>query len=245
MSEENKEDVVRVFKFSADRGEFIEINEIPEDGIKKILSEEPTSSFAIFQMDKYIVWLYHSRETSTQIKFMSARAITNLRDDVLIGAKVVTVDEGSEPLPFQFVTNMAKPEDYGLDTEMNAESFKPAYAGTKEDEELFIKLSLEKLSLLLEQMPIPVGYVREAVIHGDNIYAVKNVRHRYFGSEIEEIELFPLPKDVSIDSGVYLAEELCPRLLFERNKLVLIELLRKSETKKPDVSFFSPQNKSL
>ncbi|MHA1683182.1 MAG: hypothetical protein ACTSUE_19745 [Promethearchaeota archaeon] len=234
-----KRENIRLYKFSRDLGEFTEIHddEIPEDGIKELLHAEPSSSFALFQMDKYMVWLYHGSETSTQVKFMSARGITRLRDEILLGGKVMTVDEGSEPLPFQFATKMADPADHGVE-EIDPSTFKPAYTGTKEDESYLLQLSLENITLLMEQIPTPADLEREAVIHDNQLFAVKNVRRRLFGSEMEEIELVPMPENVEIESGTYLAKDLLPRLYFENNKLVMIELLRKVTRREKTVTFF-------
>nr|MDO8111786.1 hypothetical protein [Candidatus Sigynarchaeota archaeon] len=237
MSEKKEKETVKIFRFNKDLGEFEEIppEKIPPDGIKKLLQDNPTDSYAIFQVP-YIVWLYHGSQTSVQTKFTSARMISKLRDDILLGAKIVTVDEGSEPLPFKFVTKMADPKDFGI--EQGAAEYKPAYTGTEEDMTKLEKMSLEKVSLLLEQIPTPDGFEREVVIHDNALYAVKNARRRFMGSEIEEIELIPLPKDASIESGTYLAKDLNPRLFFENNKLLLIELLRKTEQRKKQETLF-------
>jgi len=185
----------------------------------------------------FIVWLYHGPETTVQTKFQSARAISRLRDDILLGAKIVTVDEGSEPLPFKFVTKMANPEDYNI--VQGAAEFEPAYTGSATDITTLEKMSLEKISLLLEQIPTPEGYEREVVIHDNVMYAVKNARRNFMGAEIEEIELIPMSKDMNIESGTYLANDLNPRFFFENNKLVLVEMLHKSDQRKKQESFFN------
>ena len=230
---------VKIFHFNKESGEFDEIGDesIPEGGIKEILANNPKDSYALFLMEKYIVWLYHGVDTSTKVKFMSAREITRKRDDILLGGKIITVDEGSEPLPFKFVTKMADPADYDLDTEAS-EEYKPAYAGTIEDVSMLEKISLEKIALLLEQVQTPNGFEREAIIHDNELYAVKNIRRTYMGSEVEDIELIPRPKDTEIESGTYMGTELTPRMLFENNRLVLVELLRKTEKRKKQENMF-------
>lgn len=241
-SSASSEEKNRLFKFDRESGEFIEIHadEIPEDGMKVILENNQDASFALFQVDTYMVWLYHGKDTSTKVKFMSARGITRLRDEILLGGKVVTVDAGSEPLPFQFATGMADPADFDLDTEMDRENFKPAYTGSKEDESYLAQLSLEHIVLLLEQVSTPSGYEREAVIYENELYAIKNIRRKLFGAEIEEIDLVPMPSTVQIESGTYMADSLHPRLFFEGNRLILIELLRETRDagRKPQDSFF-------
>ncbi|MHA1370779.1 MAG: hypothetical protein ACTSWN_10325 [Promethearchaeota archaeon] len=229
MENSKENEMIRLFKFNKEQGKFEELpeDEIPEDGIKEILESSPDSSFAIFQMDKYLVWLYHGVETDTRMKFMSAREITNLRDEILLGGKVLTVDQGSEPLPFQFLVKMKDPKDFGLSQNEAVLEYKPAYAGTDEDDQKLEKISLDNLALLLEQVQTPAGYEREAVIHDNKLYAVKLVRRKYMGTEIEDIELVPFPKDVNIENGVYFNENLKPRLLFENNQLRLVEILRK------------------
>ncbi|MBN2150034.1 MAG: hypothetical protein JW839_01185 [Candidatus Lokiarchaeota archaeon] len=226
-TEKRAKDEVKLFKFNKEASEFEEIpaGSIPPEGIKKLLQDNRADSYAILQVP-YIVWLYHGPETTVQTKFVSARTISKLRDDVMLGAKIMTVDEGSEPLPFKFVTKMADPADFGI--EQGAAEYKPAYTGSAEDLTKIEKMSLEKVSLLLEQIPTPNGFEREVVVHDNVIYAVKNARRSFMGSEIEEIELVPLPKGARVESGTYMADDLSPRLYFENNQLLLIELLRKT-----------------
>jgi hypothetical protein len=235
--DKKEKNAVKFFKFNKESTEFEEIpaESIPAEGIKKILQEHRADSYAILQVP-YIVWLYHGPETTVQTKFISARSISKLRDDVMLGAKIMTVDEGSEPLPFKFVTKMADPADFGI--EQGAAAYKPAYTGSSEDLSKLEKISLEKVSLLLEQIPTPNGFEREVVIHDNVVYAVKNARRSFMGSEIEEIELVPLPKDARVESGTYLAKELSPRLYFENNKLLLVELLRKTAERAKQETLF-------
>ncbi|NMC07877.1 MAG: hypothetical protein GYA24_21890 [Candidatus Lokiarchaeota archaeon] len=217
------------------------MDSIPAEGIKKVLQEHRSDSYAIVQ-PPYMVWLYHGPETSVQTKFVSARTVSKLRDDIMLGAKIMTVDEGSEPLPFKFVTKMANPEDFGV--EQGAAEYKPAYTGSTEDMNRLEKLSLEKVTLLLEQIPTPSGYEREVVIHDNVVYAVKNARRSFMGTEIEEIDLVPLPKDARVESGTYLAKDLNPRLYFENNKLLLIELLRKTAQRVKQETLFDKLDKT-
>lgn len=238
VTDSKAEAVVKVYKFNKESGEFdlVDPATIPGGGIKDLLAGDQAASFAVFQLDKYMVWLYHGEETTTQVKFMSARAIQRLRDEVLLGGKISTVDQGSEPLPFQFVTGMAKPEDFGV-TDGPAE-YTPAYTGSREDETSLERLSLERVALLLEQLSTPDGHEREAIVHDNTFYALKNSRRRFMGSEIEQIELVPLPKGASIETGTYLAADLVPRLYFENNRLVLVELLRKTGERRAQETLF-------
>jgi hypothetical protein len=238
MSEPKEKGAVKTYHFNSETEEFEEIPQenIPEEGIKQLLQENPGDSYGIFQVP-FIVWLYHGPDTTVQTKFKSARAISKLRDDVLIGAKIVTVDEGSEPLPFKFVTKMANEADYNV-TQGTAD-FEPAYTGSAKDMTALEKMSLEKISLLLEQIPTPEGFEREVVINDNTMYAVKNARRSFMGSEIEEIELVPMSKETNIESGTYLAKDLNPRFFFENNKLVLVEMLHKTEQRKKQESIFN------
>ncbi|MEX2681038.1 MAG: hypothetical protein Q6373_005520 [Candidatus Sigynarchaeota archaeon] len=242
-TDKKEKESVKFFKFNKETAEFEEIppTSIPPEGIKKVIQENPADSFAILQVP-YIVWLYHGAKTTVQTKFVSARTVSKLRDDIMLGAKIMTVDEGSEPLPFKFITKMADPADFGI--EKGTAEYKPAYTGSAEDLTKIEKMSLEKVSLLLEQIPTPNGFEREVIIHDNSIYAVKNARRSFMGSEIEEIELIPLPKDVRVESGTYLAEELCPRLYFENNKLLLVELLRKTPERVKKETLFDKLDKN-
>jgi hypothetical protein len=240
--DKKEKSAVKFFKFDKDANGFDEIpaESIPAEGIKKVLKDHPADSYAILQ-PPYMAWLYHGPETTVQTKFVSARTISKLRDDVMLGAKILTVDEGSEPLPFKFVTKMADPADFGI--EQGAAAYKPAYTGSSEDMTKLEKMSLEKVSLLLEQIPTPSGYERDVVIHDNVVYAVKNARRSFMGSEIEEIELVPLPKGARVESGTYLAKELNPRLYFENNKLLLVELLRKTAHRSKQETLFDKIDK--
>ncbi len=235
--EKKEKESVKFFKFNRETSEFEEIPSasIPPEGIKKVLQEHRDDSYAIFQVP-YIVWLYHGPETTVQTKFISARTISKLRDDIMLGAKIMTVDDGSEPLPFKFITKMADPSDYGI--EKGTAEYKPAYTGSAEDLSRIEKMSLEKVSLLLEQIPTPNGYEREVIIHDNVIYAVKNARRSFMGSEIEEIELVPLPKGARVESGTYMSEDLSPRLYFENNTLLLVELLHKTAQRVKQATLF-------
>jgi hypothetical protein len=238
MSQFSDTETIKLYRFNAEANSFDEIppENIPEEGIKVILEESHDTSYALVWVDKYIVFLFHGQATTVEVKFKSAHEITKLRDEMLLGGKVVTVDEGSEPLPFKFLTKMADPKDYGVEDGQAA--YSPAYSGSEADMDKFEKLSLEKISLLLDQVPAPDGYMREAVIHENTLYAIKHARQRFMGSEIEEIELVPLPKGSSIENGVYMAKELTPRLLFENGHLVFVELLRKTAQRQKQETLF-------
>jgi hypothetical protein len=239
MSQFSDAETIRLYRFNTETNSFDEIppESIPEGGIKDLfLAEGHETSYALIWIDKYIVFLFHGQDTSVSVKFKSAHEITKLRDKILLGGKVVTVDEGSEPIPFKFLTKMADPKDYGV--EDGQAVYAPAYSGSEADVDKFEKLSLEKISLLLDQVPTPDGFVREAVIHENNLYAIKHARQRFMGSEIEEIELVPLPKGSSIESGAYMAADLTPRLLFENGHLVFVELLRKTAQRQKQETLF-------
>ncbi len=218
--EEEKRSIV--FQYSDEEQEFQELE--VEEGVP--LYELLDSDFILLFMDstRYRVWIWQGSNTTTRMKFISAKIAPNIRDQFGIAYKITAVDEGNETLAFKIMI--------GLEEEINYEKEQtgPAYEGTNKDLELIEELSREKILLLLEKTGIPEGYERKMVIVKNKIYGYKEYEKNYLGTVIKERKLFPLKEKVS--DGIYLAKEYIPRMLFSFNNVVLTELLQKIEEHK-------------
>ncbi|TKJ23839.1 MAG: hypothetical protein CEE43_01365 [Promethearchaeota archaeon Loki_b32] len=225
MSNENlpeldKEKII-VFQYNDELNEFQEL-ELEEDiEIQELLDPDFVLLFVDFT--RYRVWIWHGSNTTTRMKFIAAKLAPSIRDRYGIGFKIAAVDEGNETLGFKIAIGLEEEVDY---TEAQTG---PTYEGTEEDLELFKSLSREKILLLLEKAGVPEGYEIKMVIVKNKVFGYKEYDRNYLGSAIKEKQLFPLKED--IDDGPYLAEKYIPRMLFSFNKVVLIELLQKTDKK--------------
>jgi hypothetical protein len=218
---------IYVFQFNDELGEYEEL-ELEED-IK--LYELLNPEFILLFIDPihYRVWIWQGAETTTRMKFISAKTAPNIRDQYGISYKITSVDEGDETKAFKIFVGLEKEEDF------EAEELGPAYEGTKEDLELLEELTHEKIILLLEKAGIPEGYERDLVIVKNKLYAYREYEKDYLGSTIIEKKLFPLKE--AVPDGPYLAEDYVPRFLFSFNNVVLTELLKeKKQVEKKEIS---------
>lgn len=208
---------LKVFQFNDELGEYEEL-EIEEDlELFELLNPE----FIILFMDPdhFRVWIWQGSETTTRMKFISAKTAPSLRDQYGLSYKITSVDEGDETKGFKIFVGLEEEEDF------EAEELGPAYVGKKEDLELLEELSHEKIILLLEKSGLPQGYERDLVIVKNQLYAYREYDKDYLGSTIREKKLFPLKE--AVPDGPYLAEDYIPRMLFSFNSVVLTELLKK------------------
>ncbi len=208
---------LKVFQFNDELGEYEEL-EIEEDlELYELLNPE----FIILFMDPdhFRVWIWQGSETTTRMKFISAKTAPSLRDQYGLSYKITSVDEGDETKGFKIFVGLEEEEDF------EAEELGPAYEGKKEDLELLEELTHEKIILILEKSGIPPGYERDLVIVKNQLYAYREYDKDYLGSTIREKKLFPLKE--AVPDGPYLAEDYIPRMLFSFNSVVLTELLKK------------------
>ncbi|MCK4370068.1 MAG: hypothetical protein KAT57_09090 [Candidatus Lokiarchaeota archaeon] len=218
--DEEKEKII-VFQYNDELNEFQEL-ELEEDiEIQELL--DPDFVLLLVDFTRYRVWIWHGSNTTTRMKFIAAKLAPSIRDRYGIGFKIAAVDEGNETLGFKIAIGLEEEVDY---TEVQTG---PTYEGTQEDLELFESLSREKILLLLEKAGVPEGYEIKMVIVKNKVFGYKEYDRNYLGSVIKEKQLFPLKED--IDDGPYLAENYIPRMLFSFNKVVLTELLQKTDKK--------------
>jgi len=213
-----EEDFIIIFQYNDEEQEFQEL-ELEED---LPLYEILDSDFILLFVDsaRYRVWVWQGSNTTTRMKFISAKLAPNIRDKHGIAYKITAVDEGNETLAFNIMIGLEKEIDY------ESEQTGPAYEGTQEDLDLIESLSREKILLLLEKTGLPEGYERKMVIVKNKIFGYREYEKNYLGTAIKEKQLFPLQENVA--DGTYLAEEYIPRMLFSFNNVVLVELLKKT-----------------
>jgi len=227
-----KKEEVRVFQYNDSINDYEELE--LEEGVA--LHELLDSEFILLFLDPehYRVWIWQGAETTTRMKFISAKVAPKIRDQFGIAYKITSVDEDDETKAFKIMVGLEEEEDY------EAEEMGPAYEGTREDLELLQELTLERIVLLLEKAGIPEGYERDMVIVKNKIYAYREYEKDYLGSTIVEKKLFPLKEEVP--DGPYLAENYIPRMLFSFNNVVLTELLQKIDGDKENNSTDSKEN---
>ncbi len=218
---ELEEEKLRIFQFNDQLAEYEQLELEEEVPLYKLLDSDFILLFV--DPDNYRVWIWQGSNTTTRMKFISAKIAPRIRDRYGIAYRISSVDEGNETQAFKIMIGLEKPEDY------EKEKTGPAYAGTAEDLELLKELSREKIVLLLEKAGIPEGYERKMVIVKNKIYGYKEYDRTYMGSVIKEKKLFPLKEEVP--DGPYLAENYIPRMLFSFNNVVITELLQKIKSK--------------
>ncbi|MHA2130801.1 MAG: hypothetical protein ACW99L_12585, partial [Promethearchaeota archaeon] len=202
LPQKEKEKIL-VFQFSDELSEYQELE--LEDDIP--LHELLDSDFILLFVDpkRYRVWIWQGVNTTTRMKFISAKIAPSIRDRFGIAFKITSVDEGNEIAGFKAMVGLEEEVDY-TETQTG-----PTYAGTAEDLELLESLSREKILLLLEKAGVPEGYERKMVIVKNQIFGYKEYDRNYLGSVIKEKQLFPLKEEV--EDGTYLAEKYVPRML--------------------------------
>ncbi len=218
---EEEEEKIIVFQFNDSIGDFEEL-EI-EEGVP--LHELLDSDFILLFIDPkhYRVYVWQGSNTTTRMKFISAKLAPNIRDKYGIAYKVTSVDEGNETMGFKILVGLEKEIDYV------EEQKGPTYEGKKEDIELLEVLSREKILLILEKTGVPEGYERKMVIVKNTLYGYKEYERNYMGTVIKEKQLFPLKEEVP--DGPYLVDNYFPRMLLSFNNVILTELLQKKENK--------------
>ena len=216
-----KKEKILVFQFNDELSEYQEL-ELDED---IPLHELLDSDFILLFVDpkRYRLWIWQGINTTTRMKFISAKTAHIIRDRYGIAFKITSVDEGNETAGFKALLGLE--EEVGYTEKQKG----PIYAGTDEDIELLESLSREKILMLLEKAGVPEGYERKMVIVKNQIFGYKEYDRNYLGSVIKEKQLFPLKEEV--EDGTFFAENYIPRMLFSYNNVVLTELLQKIDDK--------------
>ncbi|MBY9018460.1 MAG: hypothetical protein KGD66_06475 [Candidatus Lokiarchaeota archaeon] len=216
---ERKELTIVVYQFNDQIGDFEELIIDPDINLSDLLDDD----FILLFIDPkhYRVWLWHGWNTTTRMKFISAKMAQPIRDKHGIAYKLTAVDQDGETHGFKVMIGIEEEIDY------TKEQTGPAYEGTNENLELLESLSREKILLILEKAGIPEDYDLKMVIVKNTIYGYREFEKNYLGSVIREKQLFTLKEE--IDDGSYLAEGHVPRMIFSYNNVVLTQLLQKIE----------------
>jgi len=238
---ENKnEKKILIYQFNDEKAEFEELE--VDENIKLYELLDPSFILLFIDLEHYRATIWQGAETSTRMKFLSAKISSFVRDVYGPAIHIVTEDDGSESLYFKILVGLEEP------TTVKEETVGPAYKGTEEDLELINLANREKIVLILDKIELPENYARELVIVNNNIYKYHTYDIEYNGAMVEMKEIIPLEEEVP--DGPYLAEEYIPRILFSFNKIILIELLRKMtpeeiEQKKAREKYREEYNKQL
>ncbi len=92
-------------------------------------------------------------------------------------------------------------------------------------------LSEDEIMTRLDKIEVPQGFVRELVISGHSLYAVKESKTIIFGKESIERRL----ERVNPPEGIFLAEDFIPRVLVENGVVQAVEFLKES----PEIGYSS------
>ncbi|MHA1341475.1 MAG: hypothetical protein ACTSRZ_16265 [Promethearchaeota archaeon] len=216
-TEQEEKNKIVIYQFNDELAEFEELE--LEEGIKLYELLDPAFVLLFVDVEHYKAYIWQGAETSTRMKFLSAKMASFVKDDFGPAFHIVTEDDGSESLAFKILVGLEEPIKY------DEQDLGPSYTGTEEDLELINLADREKIILILEKVELPEEYAREMVIVNNKIYKYHTYEIEYNGAMVETKELLPLEEEVP--DGPYLAEGYTPRILFSFNKIILIELLRK------------------
>lgn len=64
--------------------------------------------FLFVDFNRYRVWIWQGANTTTRIKFISAKRALNIRDRYGTTFRITTVDEGNEPVGFKVIDLIIK-----------------------------------------------------------------------------------------------------------------------------------------
>ena len=215
IPEIEKEELI-IFQYNDELNDFEELEIVPDLPLHELLI--PDLILLFVDPEHYRVWVWHGNNTTTRMKFISAKLAPSIRDRYGIAFKITAVDDGNETTGFKILVWLEEEIDY------EEAQTGPAYEGTEEDLELIAALSREKVLLLLEKAGLPEGYERKMVLVKNKLYGYKETDKNYMDSVIKERELFPLKEKVP--DGTYLAEKYIPRMLFSYNNVIFTEFLQ-------------------
>jgi hypothetical protein len=208
---------IQVFQLNDEAGEYEELDLDP--GVKLYELLDPAFILLFLDANTYKAWSWQGSEASTRMKFLAAKLAPSIRDKGAVAMKIVTVDDGSEPMGFKIMVGMQEEVDY------EHENVQEEGRATETDFELLDLIKREKLLLVLAKTQLPIEYKRELVVVNDKIFKYRVQDKHINGQMIQEEELIPLSE--SVPDGPYTFNDYIPRILFSFNKIALLELVRK------------------
>ncbi|MHA1452696.1 MAG: hypothetical protein ACTSRD_07545 [Promethearchaeota archaeon] len=212
---------IQVFQLNDEAGEFEELDLDP--GVKLYQLLDPSFSLLFLDAEHFKAWVWHGAETSTRMKFLTAKLAPSVRDKGAVAMKISTVDDGSEPMAFKIMVGMEEETDYDETDQQDEGRIKD-----ESDYELLDLLKREKILLVLAKTKLPIEYKRELVVVRDKVFKYKVSDKHVNGQVIQEEELIPLTE--TVPDGPYLFQDYVPRILFSFNNIALTELLRRRTT---------------
>ncbi len=220
IPEKDDRDKIIIYQLNDELAEFEEL-EIDENEVKLYEILDPSFILLFLDPGNYKAFIWQGSEASTRMKFISAKLASSVRDRHGAAMKIMTADDGNEPMGFKVMVGLEEEIDY------EEEQTGPTYTGTAEDMELLSLASRDKIILLLEKVGLPEGYKRSMVIVKNKLYKYHVQEEEYMGKMIEGKQLLPLDEKENVPDGPYLAENYVPRLLFSYNNVIFTELLEK------------------
>ena len=98
-------------------GNKILVFQLVEESYEEINIEQNVTLYSILDTDKILffidpnnskVWVWEGKNTTTKMKFISARVASEIRDKVAITCSIATVDEDNEPDDFLSLIGLEK-----------------------------------------------------------------------------------------------------------------------------------------
>ncbi|MFX1327976.1 MAG: hypothetical protein ACFE91_07510 [Promethearchaeota archaeon] len=213
----NENDNVRIFEFADENEDFQEIEKLDkETPLYELLDSDCILLFIDPRGSR--IWVWYGIETTIRSRVSAIKNAERIRDIHAFSFRISGINEGLEPLNFRIMVGLEE------EKEPAQEHIEPAYLGWEEQDE---ELSHEKILLILKKIDVPEGYERKIIIVNNKIYYYKEFIDR--GSDVRTEKLYSLKEEV--EDGSYFMNNFLPRLVFSFNKIKLIELLEKVNTK--------------
>ncbi|MBS7279314.1 MAG: hypothetical protein KIH09_05705 [Candidatus Freyarchaeota archaeon] len=207
------------------------------------------------------IYLWKGKNSPVRKKFVGARKAAALRTEYGFGYKVVAMDESDEEADFLALIGMKpskaskpistpvekasitvtpptpEPELAPIAVEPTPEPEPKVVVKSQPRPKVTVAqpepniLSEDEIMTRLDKIEVPQGFVRELVISGHSLYAVKESKTSIFGKESIERKLVR----VNPPEGIFLAEDFIPRVLVENGVVQAVEFLKES----PDIDYSS------
>ncbi|MFX1299045.1 MAG: hypothetical protein ACFFD2_29825 [Promethearchaeota archaeon] len=92
------------FKLNVESEEFEELVLSNDDKVENLLDHDEILLFVDNKNCR--VWIWEGGKTSSRMKFISAEAAHNIRDQYAIDYNITTIDDGDEPIEFRMIMGL-------------------------------------------------------------------------------------------------------------------------------------------
>ena len=106
---EKEKKPIQVFQLNDEAGEYEELELDP--GIKLYELLDPSFSLLFLDANTYKAWSWQGSEISVRMKFLAAKLAPSIRDRGAVAMKIVTIDDGDEPMAFKIMVGMQEEVD--------------------------------------------------------------------------------------------------------------------------------------